>query len=149
MSAENVELVTRIQAVLGTDDVVAALDDSERDRLVRATFAELAEPDFEVVMIGPDYLPAQFEGKGPDGFADVWTEWTGAFESFRIEVEDVIDAGAEKVVSLVRLHARSQTDGVPIEQDGAAVWTMRNGKLVRAEFHLDRHAALRSAGLAS
>ncbi|SRR6266542_7011160 len=148
MSAENVEVVRRIQEVLGVDDVVAALDDSERDRRVRATFAELAEPDFEVSMIGPDYLPAQFEGKGPDGFADVWTEWTGAFASFRIEVEDVIDTGDDKVVSLVRLHARTRTDGVPIEQDGAAVWTVRDGKLVRAEFHLDRDAALRSAGLA-
>jgi ketosteroid isomerase-like protein len=146
MSTANVELVRRIQDVLGTDDVVAALDDEERDREVREAFAELAEPGFEVVMAGPDYLPRTAQGTGPEGFTAVWTDWASAFASFRIEVEDMIDAG-EKVVSLVRLHARTRTDEVPIEEAAAAVWTLRSGKLARVEFHLDRELALRSAGL--
>jgi len=146
MSAESVRVVRRIQDALGTDDVVAALDDQARDREIRVVFADLAEPDFEVAMMGPDYLPAAAEATGPDGFTAVWTDWASAFASFRIEVEDMIDAG-EKVVSLVRLVARTRTGDVPIEETAAAVWTVRNGKLARVEFHLDRELALRSAGV--
>ena len=146
MSAANVELVRYIQDALGTDDVVAALDDEERERGVREALAETAEPEFEVAMVGPDYVPTQAEGVGADGFAAVWSDWASAFASFRIEIEDVIDAG-EKVVSLVRLHGRTRTDQVPIEKEAAAVWTVRNGRLARVEFHLDREVALRAAGL--
>jgi ketosteroid isomerase-like protein len=146
MSAENMRVVSRIQDALGMEDVVTALDDETRDRRVREVFAELAEPDFEVTMVGPDYLPRAAEGTGPDGFNAVWADWASAFASFRIEVEDMIDAG-DRVVSLVRLVARTRTGDVPIEETGAAVWTMRNGKLARAEFHLDRELALRSAGV--
>src|SRR4051794_14399724 len=146
MSGENMRGVSRIQDGLGTDDVGVALDDEERDRKVRETFAELAEPDFEVTMVGPDYLPRAAEGTGPDGFTAVWSDWASAFASFRIEIEDMIDAG-DRVVSLVRLIARTRTGDVPIEEKGAAVWTLRNGMLVRAEFHLDRELALRSAGV--
>jgi hypothetical protein len=36
---------------------------------------------------------------------------------------------------------------VEIETAGAAVWHVRGGRLHRVEFHLDREAALRAAGL--
>jgi len=52
------------------------------------------------------------------------------------------------VVSLVRQTGRTKTGGVEIEAAAAAVWTIRDGKLTRVEFHLDQEAALRAAGLA-
>jgi ketosteroid isomerase-like protein len=50
-------------------------------------------------------------------------------------------------VSLVKITGRTQTGGVELSQPAAAVWTVRGGKLARAEFHLDRERALRAAGL--
>ncbi len=146
MSTEAVQIVQRIQSALVGTDVVEALDDEEADRVLRAMFGELAEPDFEVAMIGPGYLPARLETAGPDGFGEVWREWTSPFEHFRIEVDDVIDAG-EHVVSLVRQAGRTKTGGVEIAAAAAAVWTVRGGKLQRVEFHLDQAAALRAAGI--
>ena len=58
----------------------------------------------------------------------------------------MIDAG-ERVVSLVRQVGKTKTGGVDVEASAAAVWTVRDGKLKRVEFHLDREAALRAAGL--
>ena len=148
MSAEAVRIVEQIQEVLVVDDIVAVLGDDDEDQRIRQTLAELAEPDFEVMMVGPDYLPQAAERAGPDGFREAWLDWTSPFESFRIDLERVIDAG-DRVVSLVRQIGRTKTGGVEIETSAAAVWTIRDGKLTRVEFHLDRNAALRAAGLAN
>jgi ketosteroid isomerase-like protein len=146
MSTEAVRLVEQIQDALGTGDVVAALADTETEQAVRQVFSELAEPDFQVVMRGPAYLPGAFEGTGVDGFRERWSEWTSAFESYRIDVERVIDAG-DLVVSLVTMAGKTRTGGVEIEAPGAAVWTVVDGRLRRVEFHLDRDEALRAAGI--
>jgi ketosteroid isomerase-like protein len=147
VSAEAVRIVEQIQGVLDVD-VVAALDDDETDRRIRQTLAELAQPDFEVAMVGPGYLPEPLDRIGADGFREAWLDWTSPFESFQIEIERVIDAG-DRVVSLVRQTGRTKTGGVEIEAAAAAVWTIRDGKLTRVEFHLDREKALQAAGVRS
>jgi uncharacterized protein len=137
--------VEEIQQTLTADDVVAALGD-DRNQNARRVFMELAEPDFDVVMVGPGYSPASVEYTGLDGFVAAWRDWTGAFESFRIEVEEMVDAG-DNVVSLVRQMGVPRGAGAEVESRGAAVWMIRDGRLRRVEFHLDRDAALRAAGI--
>lgn len=147
MSAEVVRVVEQIQNALGMDDVVAAIDDDQREARVRQTLMELAEPDFEVVMVGPAYLGATIETSGADGFREAWTDWTSPFESYRIDLERMIDTG-DQVVSLVTMCGRTRTGGVEVEAPGAAVWTVVDGRLHRVEFHLDRQVAMRAAGVA-
>ena len=127
-------------------DVVAGLDDDEATLRVEEVFAAVVEPDFEVMMIGPTYVGRAIEGTGLEGFRAAWLEWTSAFESYRIDLERIIDAG-DQVVSLVRMVGRTKTGGVDIEAPGAAVWTVVDGRVKRVEFHLDRAAAMASAGL--
>jgi uncharacterized protein len=146
MSADAVHIVEQIQGALGMNDVVAAIDDAQQEARVRRTLMDLAEPNFEVVMVGPAYLGATLETSGADGFRDAWLDWTSAFESYRIDLERVIDAG-DRVVSLVTMCGTTKTGGVEVEAPGAAVWTVVDGRLRRVEFHLDRKAALRAAGL--
>src|SRR4051794_24016215 len=146
MSADAVRIVEQIQEALGMDDVVAAIDDAEADARVRRALMNLAEPNFEVVMVGPAYLGATAETYGAEGFREVWLDWTSAFESYRIDLERTIDAG-ERVVSLVTMCGKTKTGGVEVEAPGAAVWTVVDGRLQRVEFHLDQEAALRAAGL--
>lgn len=134
-----------IQAVLTEVDVIAALND-ERDQSALHTFMRLAEPEFEVVMVGPQYSSARLERTGFEGFVEAWRDWTGAFASFRIELEEMVDAG-DNVVSLVRQIGIPKGADAEIETPGAAVWMLRDGRLRRVEFHLDRDAALRAAGL--
>jgi uncharacterized protein len=145
VSAENIRVVEEIQRALTGGDVVAALDD-DTDQRARQVFMQLAEPDFEVAMVGPEYAPATLDYAGLDGFVAAWRDWTRAFESFRIEVDEMVDAG-DNVVSLVRQMGTPRGGDTEIENQGAAVWTIRDGRLRRVEFHLDRNAALRAAGL--
>lgn len=148
MSDEALRVVEEIQAALTTEDVVAGLEDAEQGEAIERTFGRLADPEFEVQMFGPEDNPQGFGlgGRGSDGFTRIWEEWTSPFESFRIEIEEMIPAG-DKVVSLVTISGRTKTGGVEISQPAAAVWTVRNRKLTRAEFHLDRDRALRAAGI--
>jgi ketosteroid isomerase-like protein len=81
-----------------------------------------------------------------DGFVSAWRDWTSAFESFRIEVDEVFEAG-DNVVSMVRQIGAPRGTDAEMETPGAAVWMIRDGRLRRVEFHLDREAALRAAGV--
>jgi hypothetical protein len=91
-------------------------------------------------------VKARGEYRGLDGFAEAWRDWTSPFESYRIEVEEMIDAG-EKVVSVVAMTGRTRTGGAEISAPGAAVWTVVDGRLRNVEFHLDPDLARRAAGL--
>jgi ketosteroid isomerase-like protein len=84
---------------------------------------------------------------GLAGFARGWREWLEAWTSYRIEVEDFIDAG-DKVVSLVRVAARTARDDVLMHHTPGAVWTIRDGKVASIHFYLDRSEALEAAGVA-
>ena len=129
------------EVLIGPDSLIPA----ESLEQVLEVLREVAEPDFVCRMIGPD---GQFVGEdtGPEGVLAAWGDWTSPFEEFRIVVERTIDAG-EHLVDLVRQTGLTTRGGVPIETKGAAVWTFREGRLARAEFHLDRAEALRAAGL--
>lgn len=146
MSAEAVRVVEEIQRAITARDVVEAMDDDEAGERIRRLFMDYAVPDFETVMVGPGYVKARGEYRGLDGFAEAWRDWTSPFESYRIEVEEMIDAG-EKVVSVVAMTGRTRTGGAEISAPGAAVWTVVDGRLRNVEFHLDPDLARRAAGL--
>jgi ketosteroid isomerase-like protein len=145
VSTENVRVVEEIQKALTGGDVVAALDDTT-DQRARGVFMEFAEPEFEVVMVGPEYTSARAEYNGLDGFVEAWRDWTSPFDRYEIEVEEMIDAG-EHVVTLVAMTGRTRTGGAEITAPAAAVWRVLDGRVRRVEFHLDRDAALRAAGI--
>jgi ketosteroid isomerase-like protein len=144
MSSENVATVETLLAALPADwaKVVGAQGVPGPGR---EALAEAAEPDFECMMVSPDPTFRQ-TARGVEGFRQLWSDWLGAFESFRIDIEETIDAG-ERVLALARLSGRTRTGGVEMEQPAAAVFTCRNGKIMRMEFHLDRDLAHKSAGL--
>jgi ketosteroid isomerase-like protein len=145
--SEAVRVVERIQeALLTVEDVVVSLHDPEADQRIRRTIMELAEPDFEVVMVGPKYLGQTIERSGADGFREAWLDWTSPFSSYHVVVEEMIDAG-DRVVSLVAMAGTTRTGGVDVEAAAAAVWTVLDGRLRRVEFHIDRESALLAAGL--
>jgi ketosteroid isomerase-like protein len=111
----------------------------------RAALAAIAAPDLEVAMIAPDAAFRQ-EFVGVDGFVEGWTDWLTPFESFRLQVDDLIESG-DNLVTLVRQFGTPVGSTVEIESIGAAVWTFSGDRLVRVEFHLDRAQGLRAAGI--
>jgi ketosteroid isomerase-like protein len=58
------------------------------------------------------------------------------------------DRRRERVVVLVRDYGKREADAPEVELRGAAIWTVRGGRIVRAESHADRAEALASVGLA-
>jgi ketosteroid isomerase-like protein len=140
--AGNLATLKAIHEVLIGEDGAIATGSPEQ---VLGVFREVAEPEFECRMVGPD-LAFQGAEAGPEGFLRAWAEWLSPFEDYRIEVEETIDAG-EVLVDLVHQTARTKRGGVPVETRGAAVWRFRGGRLTGVEFHLDRETAFRSAGL--
>jgi ketosteroid isomerase-like protein len=107
--------------------------------------ADLLAPDFETVFLAPE-AGAQMGFRGAEGFGEGWRDWLEPWSSYVVDVEDTRLAG-EQVVSLVRIRARSRRDGVEVEHEAAAIWTLRDGLVTRVEFHLDREQALRSVGV--
>ena len=129
-------------------NLATAVDDVEALREVEAVLSEWAEPDWEWAMVGPDYAPGQqgFNGRGLDEFRRAWRDWMEPYESYEIEPDEAIDAG-DSVVMLVRQVAKTRTGGVEVENLGAAVVWVRDRRLHKVEFHLDRDAAMKAAGL--
>ena len=72
-------------------------------------------------------------------------EWVEAFETWSIDIEEVVDGG-DRVVTCVRQHATVR-HGPDVDMHLAFVWTFRDGLVSRTEMHADRAAALEAAGL--
>jgi len=146
---EPMEVVARVGAALLQDDVVATLSDPAAAERFSELLAESSVPELETVMVAPDYLGprGRLEYSGPEGFQQAWREWVEAYESYTIEIEEITEGTEGRVLILALQHGRTKTGGVEISEPAAAVWTVRDGKLVRLEFHLDRDVGRRAAGL--
>ena len=140
MSGENVELVRSIQPT-GTDlvEVFSAIDSEGVDPDLTDPFAE----DFDVRFISD---MGDIEGRGPSGFVEAWRDWLTPYKSYRVDVEEIIDAG-EEVVVFVQVRARTERDDVEVEHAPAAIWSIRDGKITAVRFYLYRADALKAVGL--
>jgi ketosteroid isomerase-like protein len=135
----NVELVREWVAFLPD------LRDLDATALVDRAFRDYLDEDFELwTPAGYPEGESRFRGReGVGQFAamqrDTWSEW-------RLEVERLLDAG-DKVVVLARSIARGRGSGVPIEQPGAAVVTLRDGRITSVRNYRDSSEALKAVGL--
>ena len=128
------------------DLVVLLRSESEVDR-IRSALEEIAGPDLVTLMIGAESgLTGTYHG--PEGFINAWQDFTATFQHLHSAIEELIE---KDDVVLVETHqtGTTATAGVEIENDSAGVFRFRNGNLKQAEFHLDRAAARRAAGIES
>ncbi len=133
MSQENVETIRRMYERWLEND--AALFDAFDQEI------EL-HPDAAADWVGVDDIY-----RGHDGVRRYMTQVYEAFEDYRPEVEDLLDAG-DKVVTLAIEHGRGRASGATVEaRHTAHVWTMRANKAIRLDLYLDRAKALEAAGL--
>ena len=149
MADGDVEVLARIAGTMLSDDLVAMLHDEEELERIRAAIAEDVHPELETVMVAPDYVGprGRLSYVGADGFIEAWREWFEAYETYAIELGEM-EVGTEgRILTMGTQRGRTKTGGVEITEPAAAVWTFRDGKLVRAEFHLDPDTARRAAGL--
>ena len=129
MSRENVETVRASYDAQARGDLEAAL--------------AAADPEIEVY--DHDILDAR-EYRGVEGVLHWQADWEGSWETWRWEPEDFIEAG-DRVVAILRVHARGRHSGVTVERLDGAVWTLSGGKAVRLDYYGSKEEALKSVGL--
>jgi hypothetical protein len=122
----------------------SALDGEEMIEAVTELLRHTAHPDYVTLMVSEavtqDYA-------GPEGFTEAWEDWITPYESFRVELDEVIPL-EDKLVFTVRQIVTTKQSAVEVETPSAAVWWLEGGQIRQASFYLDRRAGLRAAGLA-
>ena len=145
MSQENVDLVRRLQPS-GDTDLVATFRDDATAAAVMERLSPFFYDDVEIVW-PPTFVAGEgVRFVGLEGLRAAWLDWLEPWESYRVEVEDVIDAGDDAVV-LVRDFGRRAGMTAEVSVVGGAVWTVRDGRVARVAFYLNRGEALKAVGL--
>jgi ketosteroid isomerase-like protein len=143
MSQENVELVLALQVGPDVDLVPLVRDDA-----VFATWAEAVaqhfHPDFECAH---RLLGVERTYTGLDGLSESWRDWVAPWATYRAVIEEAIDCG-DQVLVIVSDFGRIDASAPEVKSNNAAIWTIRDGKVVRAEFYADRARARKAVGLA-
>jgi ketosteroid isomerase-like protein len=83
--------------------------------------------------------------RGPAGVREFFRHWVGPFDEWGYEVGEVIDAG-NAVVAHIHQSGRGKGSGARVESRFWQVWTIRDGKVVRATHHSEKAEALEAAG---
>ena len=74
--------------------------------------------------------------------------WLSGWEFWRAEAEDFLEID-DYVVVLATYHGRGKGSGVEIRQEGAHVFKLRDGKVVRLEIFASREKAIASVKAAT
>jgi ketosteroid isomerase-like protein len=85
--------------------------------------------------------------RGRDAVMHYFREFGASFKSYRFEIEELRDAGDDKVIAIVREHASGKASGLEVHRRSGWVATLRDGKVLRLEIYLDPADALEAAGL--
>src|SRR5207245_5369250 len=154
MGAENVTALKRFYELVGASlaemnanttaraEIGAALERKELPHT--AAMLDACDPEIE-------WAPVEAEGKvfrGRRGIVAILESWYEAMEDWRVEPEDIVDAGGSLLLT-ARIEARGRSSGLPIEQRGQAVFWMRDGRVLRCEEFADLKAAGDAAGPSS
>jgi ketosteroid isomerase-like protein len=128
MSEENVELVRR--GLESADAFWAMLD----EYVVWDLRNWHVTPGIDTVVVGRDAV------------IQASRRYWGAWEDYRVEAEEVLDAG-QSVVLISREVGRGKGSGVPVARQNPQLWTFREGRVIRWESFETRAEALEAAGL--
>ena len=133
MSQENVEIVRRVYEAATRRDA--------------ATVLALYDPEVELDSTRLGIVDsAGGVYRGHEGLRSFFRGWHEAWGNIEYDYEELIDAG-EQVISVVTRHARGRASGIEVERPFALLWSLREGKVVRVVWFLDRAEALKAAGL--
>jgi ketosteroid isomerase-like protein len=131
MSQENVEIVRRYFPAYERGGLDALAEFWHPDINWRAAEGAL---DDVGLMEGPGALRHHLE------------QWEDTFESGRVEVEELVDAG-DQVVAVVRGIGRMKESEAEVDLRYAIVLSIRDGKIAAGREYFTREQALEAAGL--
>jgi ketosteroid isomerase-like protein len=109
-------------------------------------FAKSWHPDVELLDLAnaADATPVV---KGRDALVALWSDWQEAFEDFRAEISEFIDAG-EVVLCVTRWVGRGRSSAVSVDVSQVDAYEVRDGQIIRATLaYPDKASALEAVGL--
>jgi ketosteroid isomerase-like protein len=132
MSEENVEIVRRWWAGFN-DDGMPPLS--------------LCDEQVEIRM--PPDFPVRGFFQGHEGVRRWREQVFEVAENARVEPEEIVDVhgDGETVLMLLRATGTASYSEIELNVEWAAIWTIRDGKVLLAQGYLDRAEALEAAGL--
>jgi ketosteroid isomerase-like protein len=132
MSQENVKTARDALAAFNRGDLDAFLEYLTDDIDYRAAEGALDDR-------GPIH--------GKDALRAFMQDWLDLFDDFRAEPVEVIEAGEDKVIAVVRISGRAKLSGVETDLTYAELSTFRDGRVARGRQYWTRDEALEAAGL--
>ena len=106
--------------------------------MVREIYRAFAERRFPAEWLAEEFTwethpeqPGAGTYTGHEAVRAYFRAWVGGWHDVKSNFERLIDRG-EQVVALVHGSYRLSPEGQPLEDDYAHVWTLRDGKAVRA-----------------
>jgi ketosteroid isomerase-like protein len=142
MSQENVEMVLSLFEAPDVDYAQLYRDDSLWSGQAEA-LAPFVHADLECVMYA---FGSEERYAGLDGLRAFMLDWTAPWAMYRIETEKAIDLG-ERVLLLNRDRGLREGSTQEVEGRIAALFTIRDGKVVRIDAYTTRAEALEAVGL--
>jgi ketosteroid isomerase-like protein len=86
--------------------------------------------------------------RGPRGPKPRLRAWLNGWEDWRAEADDFLEIG-DYVIVLASYYGRGKGSGVEIRQEGAHVFKLRDGKVIRLEIFATRAKAIESVRAAA
>jgi ketosteroid isomerase-like protein len=127
----NVDVVLRVLRRFSEQDVDAALEDVGEDATLDWSNSEALDSGV-------------YEGHG--GWRAFFAARDEVLGERRFDDTEMIPV-ADAVVLCARVREQGRVSGVAVESRGAAVWTLRDGKVTRLELYQSREEALAAVGL--
>ena len=91
-------------------------------------------------------LPDGKISRGVDAVVEHVTKWAEMWETWEVELEQVIDAGGNQVIAFIRERGRTEA-GLEVNERHSELYTVRNGKIAYRKGFSDADEALKAAGL--
>jgi ketosteroid isomerase-like protein len=85
--------------------------------------------------------------QGKDAVRAYAQDWLDMFDDFKSEALELIDAGEDQVIAVLRISGRAKLSGVETDLTYAALYTIRDGKVARGREYWTKEQALEAAGL--
>jgi ketosteroid isomerase-like protein len=127
MSQANVEIVPAIAAAYNRGDL--------------ETLTEAYDPEVEFVTL----LLGTHHGKG--AIRVVFEENRRNLSGYSLDLDEVIDAGPDKVIAVARLGGSGRVSQIALGDPIAFLATIKNGLIVRQQTFRNKEEALEAAGL--
>jgi ketosteroid isomerase-like protein len=84
--------------------------------------------------------------QGPDAVIEWMHDVRSAWETFQVEIEEVLRDEGSSVVVVERFRGRGLESGADVEMRAFCVYEFSEGRIAARRVHTDKHAALEAAG---